>query len=376
MALVAIMLAATSCGSGAESATTTQQASSMSTTTSVAPEPSPGETSTSSTSAQPDELTPLDPVVTVKVGVVGAFSDMGLFLAVDRGYFRDVGLEIEVTDFPNSGQMIAPLASDQIDVAGGAVGPGLWNSVARGLDIRAVADKGSDPPGFGYSALMLPADSQMSDCSDMAGARVGISAPSNSVLHSLAIWLATCDLELTDIETTVMGFSDMTVALENGSMDVVQSIEPLIAIAEDKGIGKRWIGEDELRAGQVTQQAILLFGPGFRANRDVANRFMVAYARGVADYRAVYTETGEIVGGALPDDFLETVFRYTSLQTRELAESIVPAGLNEFAALRVDSMQSDFDWFKSRGEIEDDQITYEDAIDSSFVEFARTYLDR
>lgn len=322
-----------------------------------------------------DAIAPLDPPQTVQLGTVGAFSDMGLYLAIDRGYFEDVGLEVELSNFSNSGEMIAPLANDDIQVAGGAVAPGLWNSVARGLDIRAVADKGSTPEGFGYSGMLVPVDSPIEDCEDMAGTRLAISAQSNSVLHSTEIWLDGCGLELgEDVETTVLGFGDMGPALENGSVDVAQSIEPLMTLTNRNGISRTLITEDELRPGMPTQQAILLYSPGFREDTEAANRFMLAYVRGVQDYLEVYDDQGEPIDGELPQEFLDVVFEYTRLDDAAVVNEVTPAGLDEFGRLGVESIRSDFEWFQERGDLESNDIGAEDVIDTSFTDFVEQQL--
>lgn len=43
--------------------------------------------------------------------------------------------------------MMAPLGAGQLDVAGGGINPGLFNSLARGFPIKIVAAKGREEPG-------------------------------------------------------------------------------------------------------------------------------------------------------------------------------------------------------------------------------------
>lgn len=314
------------------------------------------------------ELEPLDPARTVRLGVVGAFSDAPLYLAIERGYFDQLGIDIDLSSFANSGEMVAPLGSDKIDVGGGAVAPGLWNAAARGIDVRAFADKGSNAEGFGYSGFIVAPGSSIDSCEDLEGARLGISATSNGVLHSQEIFLNSCDLSLEDVETEVLGFSEMTTAVDQGSLDAAYSIEPLMTIAESEGLAEVWLREDEIRD---SQQAILLASPGFRADRELASRFAVAYALGVRDYREAVIE-GE---GPVPEEFIDILVDNTSLEDRALYEEVVPAFMAEHGALNLEAMRSDFEWFKERGDIESDDVQFEDAVDTSYVEFAEAYLD-
>src|SRR4051794_36285739 len=80
---------------------------------------------------------------TVKVASAGIASDIGFFIADKKGYFRDEGLDVQLTQMANSPQMIAPLGMGQLDVGAGTVAAGLYNAVSQNIAIRVVADKGS-----------------------------------------------------------------------------------------------------------------------------------------------------------------------------------------------------------------------------------------
>ena len=95
---------------------------------------------------------------TVKVASAGIASDIGFFLAHKKGYFKAEGLDVTLTQLANSPQMIGPLGRGQLDVGAGTVAASLYNAVAQGIAIRAVADKGSMRKGYGFSGLMVRKD--------------------------------------------------------------------------------------------------------------------------------------------------------------------------------------------------------------------------
>ena len=76
------------------------------------------------TSTHGYQPTPLTPPVTLKVGTINATADAAIFIAMEKGYFRDEGIEIELQEFATSALMIPPLATGQLDIATGA-GAGL-----------------------------------------------------------------------------------------------------------------------------------------------------------------------------------------------------------------------------------------------------------
>src|SRR4051812_39092892 len=44
----------------------------------------------------------------LKMGVLGASTDAGFFIAMDRGYFAEQGLDIDATPFDSAARMVAP----------------------------------------------------------------------------------------------------------------------------------------------------------------------------------------------------------------------------------------------------------------------------
>src|SRR5690349_716660 len=71
---------------------------------------------------------PLNPPVHVKVGAIGALSDAGLFIAYEKGYFRDEGLDVELVSFKAAPQILPAIATSEVQASGSAVTPALFNA--------------------------------------------------------------------------------------------------------------------------------------------------------------------------------------------------------------------------------------------------------
>ena len=78
----------------------------------------------------------------VKFGSIGVATDLGVFIAVDRGYFRDEGIETEFVQFSTGPESLPALVTGEIQVSGGSANAAFYNAAARGLDLKLVADKG------------------------------------------------------------------------------------------------------------------------------------------------------------------------------------------------------------------------------------------
>ena len=102
--------------------------------------------------------TPAQQRRTVKVGVLNSLSEAPTFIAMEEGFFKEEGLDIEVVRFANTADMVAPLSTGQLDVASGAPTLGFLNGALRGLPFKLVADKGRNSPGHGFNAIVVRQD--------------------------------------------------------------------------------------------------------------------------------------------------------------------------------------------------------------------------
>src|SRR3954469_9404197 len=94
----------------------------------------------------------------VKIGSYVTVSDAGLFVAAEKGYFREQGIEPIFSRLDTGSVVMTSLASKDIDVAGGSPGAGIYNAARQGIDVKMVADKGSARPGFGYISFVTRPD--------------------------------------------------------------------------------------------------------------------------------------------------------------------------------------------------------------------------
>ena len=314
---------------------------------------------------------PLTPPVTVRVGVVGSTSDAGIYIAQERGYFREQGIELELSQFQTGPQMVPPLASGQLDVGGGAPSAGLVNALTRDIPIRIVADKGSTPPGFGYLGVLVRkdlADSGAFGCSSFKGSRVGLAGEGITTDPALDRLLHTCGLSLADIEVVLLGYPDMPSALRNAALEAGWMLEPGLSRAAAEGVGVIFKRNDEFYPNQ--QVAVLMYGPQFIANqREVGQRFMVAYIKGVRDHWEAFTRS---VNKA---EIIEILTRTTAVKDPVLLERTTPPGLNPDGYINIQGFGDDIAWWANKGHLPA-PVDPTLIVDHSFVDYALERLGR
>jgi NitT/TauT family transport system substrate-binding protein len=251
----------------------------------------------------------------VTIGVNNAASDAPLFLADDRGYFRDVGLEIGLEEFPGGAAMIAPLSAGQIDVGGGVLSTGLYNAIARGVPLRAVADRAREN---GTAALVMR--KALADSGRVRGLRLALPADCIETEVTLMRYLDRYGITQQDMEMSLLPFADMPAALANGGIDLDSAPEPFVTRIEQSGSGvilHRLGSEIE----PYRQLAVIFYAPGFAADRARATRFMVAYLRGVRDYHDAFFGSH-----AQRDDVIRLMIEKTTIKQPELGEQSCRGG--------------------------------------------------
>jgi NitT/TauT family transport system substrate-binding protein len=307
---------------------------------------------------------------TVRVGTAQSASDAAIFIADKKGYFEEQGIQIELTPFRSAAETVPSLGSGELDVAGGSPSAGMYNAVARGLDIKNVADKGSHPPRHGYSALLVRKDlvdsGDFSGYEDLNGLTVGAAAEGTSSEIDVVVPLREAGLTLNDVQLEYMAFPDHVAALENGSIDASSTTEPSVTQAVQSGAAVRFAGADEFYPYQ--QVATIIYGSGLLEEPDLGTRFMVAYLKGARDYNDAL-EQGKLQGPNA-DEIISIIAEYSNIEDPELIRDMIAAGIDPDGNLNVDGMESDLQTWKDQGLLEDENVTAEQTVDTSFVDAA------
>jgi len=311
--------------------------------------------------------TPLSPPVTVRVGTLPNVSDSGNFIAIEKGYFAEEGINIERVPFDSAGPQVAPLGAGQLDVGGGSTSAGLYNAIARDVPLKIVADRGSMPPGSPWIALLVRRDlsDQIHDYSDLRGRKIGINqfGTTNDVAIDTA--LKRGGLVWDDADIVQIPYSDMNAALSTRNIDVAQHNEPFKAQAIEQGLATFFHGVDEYYPNM--QFSVVIFGPHFADRPEVARHYMVAYLRGVRDYNdAMYK-------GINKPQIVELIMKHVPLRDPSLFDKMAITALNPDGKLNIQGMKDDLRWFVDRG-LTAQAPDMDKVIDTSFAEYAISRL--
>src|SRR5712692_3278737 len=321
-------------------------------------------------SAAPAEPASLE---TIRVGTVGTATDAMFYWAQERGYLREQGLDLDLAVFNGAQLMIAPLGADQLDVGGGGPGPGLFNAILRGVNLRIVADRARAAPGARFQCLAVRKSLMDSGVirtfADFRGRVFAENVPAVLTTSIIDRELQQAGLTLQDVNSVTLSFPDIQTAFANDAADFGIQVEPYITVGEQQGISQCWKYTSELAPN--FQIAVMLYGPTFAEQRaDTARRYMLTHLRAQRDYHRAFFGDGQ--GRA---EFLQLMARVGPLHDIALLEGLRPTWADPNGVVNVDSLRETQRWYVGRGE-QTAEVDFDRVVDSSFVDYAISRLGR
>ncbi len=326
----------------------------------------------SGVAGSPDPASTSPQLTRVRFGSPQAISDAGVYIGQDRGYFREQGLDIETLPFQSGPDTIPPLASGELEVAGGTISIALLNAVERGIPLRMVADKGSSRPGFEFVQVGVRRDlldsGTVRDIADLRGRRIAVASLRSGAEAQVAYVLRRGGVDMSEIDLTPLGYPDMLVAFGNRAIDAANIIEPSLSAAVGQGVLATWEqGHSSAAFGGVYQAATIVYSGQFAAQTDLGRRFMVAYLKGVRAYNDAF------VRGEGRADVVRILTENTAVKNPAAYTDMNMAGLDPDGRIAVQSLQLDMAYFRQQGYYTG-PITLEGLIDASFAEYAAQQL--
>lgn len=300
----------------------------------------------------------------------GFATDSPIYIAQERGYFREQGLEVQLIRFNSTSDQIAALGTGELSVGVGGVNAALFNAAARDVPIRIVADKFHAEPsytGIGWVFRTGLIDSgQIKTAKDLKGMRISRGQRASATETELVALLREGGLTIKDVINQDIAYSDLAPALANGSVDGAFAISPFTEIVEARGFGQMWRTSGSIIPDHMV--ASILYGPSFVEKQpDAARGWMIAYIKGVRDYIRAWKS------GSIPDDVIQAAIKYGNTKDPAAIRRSPLAPINPDGFTYPASMKLDLDYFVEAGYVRDPPAL-DKVIDRSFADYAVSKL--
>lgn len=157
-----------------------------------------------------------------------------VFYAKDKGFFRQQGLDANITILVDPTHLLAALVSREVDFAASSLG-GLVVAKSRGLPVKLVASAALYRPLAPTTVLVARRGARIRAPRDLVGKKVAIDSP-NAIPHIATLrWLKRNRVTVNNDDFRSLPFPQMLAPLARGEVDAAVIAEPFLTRALQQG---------------------------------------------------------------------------------------------------------------------------------------------
>ncbi|MBO9452504.1 ABC transporter substrate-binding protein [Tropicibacter sp. R16_0] len=301
------------------------------------------------------------------VGALRFTSHAASFVAFERGYFADEGLDVEFKFFQAAQPMAVAIASGDADYAVTAISGGLVSLAEKGA-AKVIGGALSEEKGIDGQKILA----------SNAAYEAGLTSPAALGGKNYAVTQAGSSFhymgsKISAAEGVSVKFKPLQKvgaiigAMKSGQVDA-WSIVPHIAKGLAGAGAVKIIGNvaDYIPNYQVT--TVFTSANNAENERGQTEAFLRAFSRGADDFNAALVDKS--AGDEAATEMVKLIHKYVYADRPfEKAEKSIRNGamrINKNAGLNMSSVQDQLDWFKAEGLIKED-ITSETLVDPSYA---------
>ncbi|HZP35196.1 MAG TPA: ABC transporter substrate-binding protein [Methylomirabilota bacterium] len=312
----------------------------------------------------------------VKVGVLKLTSSAPIFVGVEKGFFKEFGVEPELVYFQAAAPIATALAAGQLDVGATGLTAALYNIVLGGEKLWIVADKGREWPGYPLVAIVVQKDlweGGLRSIKDLKGKRIGVTQLGSTFHYHIGHILEKEGLTLADVRMVPLQAMPATMeALKGKQVDAILVPQPFPGAAEAQGFGHILAWAGDLYPWQI---AAVFYSDALARDRARAVAFMKGYVKASRYYydAALVQKDGQRAHGPAYDEVVAITAKYTGARPE-----IIKLGFpfqDRNGRLLVPDIERQITWWVANGFMKK-PLPVRAVVDTSFVEEAVKGLEK
>ena len=222
----------------------------------------------------------------VTIGSAKAIGSAASYIALYKGYFKEQGIDADIVDFNSSANAMVLLAQGTMPVVEGGISAGLFNSIIQNMPAIIVGDRVSTPV---EAKILIRKDlvGKINNPGDLRDKIVASNGPGAITTYEVGKLILPYGIRFKDLDVKILGFPQMKAAFVNGGIDAALAVQPFANQFEEDGIAKIFANVDDF-VKPLTVAVVMYNTEWAKKNPNLANRFYVAYMKGVYDYCQAY----------------------------------------------------------------------------------------
>lgn len=307
----------------------------------------------------------------LRIGLLHTVSPAPFYIARERGYFADEGIEAVFRFFESAQPIAAAAVAGDIDIGATALTGGFFSLAAKGA-LVVIGGGLHEQRGFPGSAVIAAPQAfaaGLTTLDRLAGHSFAITQYGSSFHYMLARIAQARGFDLKSVTLRpVQQVPNMIAAVRTGQVDATIAIASLARPLDQAGEARiiAWVGDTV--PYQIT--AVFTTRAMISAGADTLRRFARAYQRGIMDFRAAFLPAGP--SGPLPpesasESAIPLIQKYVLTNDSGAAAKIREGAgwYDADGALDVADVGAQLRWFQSEGLVKD-PVAPESVIDTSF----------
>ena len=232
------------------------------------------------------------PLQPLKVAYLGAIDTVVLHHAVEAGFFKQQGLDVQTLRINDGPAVISAVLSGSAQIGyAAATPPAIAYEHGQPLSIFATANYERYPYSANMTTIIASKRSGITTIAGLKGKTIASNAQPSGCTITIEQHLAQAGLSLHDVKLLIIPFPNMQAAMALGETDAVCTIVPfLTAMQLNPGIKPTVLARgtiaDLKKIGKVAVTSYFSSSSWVKSHHAVIKRFLVAMQKSQADLNA------------------------------------------------------------------------------------------
>ena len=285
-----------------------------------------------------------------RIGVLRLSSSAPVFIAQDKGYFREAGLDVELKFFDAAQPIAVATTSGDVDFGVTAFTAGLYNLAGKGV-LKVIGGMSREKAGYpliGYFASNNAYAAGLKTPKHLAGKRVAVTQVGSSFHYSLGLLADKYGFKLADVKIIpLQSLSNAAAALKGETVDAallpISTARKLMDEGGAKFLG--WVGDET-----PWQLGAVFASPKTLTNKALVTKLLGALAKADREYHDVILAA--MKDGVAPVNeqtkpLLEIIAKYTNLPVEQVVGNC--AYIDPDGKLDVKNVDNQIKWLQEQG---------------------------
>jgi NitT/TauT family transport system substrate-binding protein len=309
---------------------------------------------------------------TVRLGLLHTLSPAPIYIAQERGYFRDAGCEVSFVFFDAAQPIAAAAVAGDIDLGITALTGGFFALAGKG-ELKVIGGGLHEQAGYEGTQVLVSKkayDAGLTSLDKLPGHSFAITQYGSS-FHYMLGRIAQAEgfdskaVTLRPVQTV----TNMLAAVRSGQVDATMAVPSMARALEESGEARSIGNVGDVVPYQIT--ALFTTGREIKNHPDAIRAFCNGYRKGVADYREAFlrfSAEGKPIYNATTDAVIPLIEKYVFTGDPKAAEKIKDGvgWYDRDGALDVKDVAAQVAWFEQQGLVKG-HIDPKDIIDTSFL---------